>query len=279
MKKRDELEEGRRSGIITLVTDFGERDPFVGVMKGVILGRFGAARIVDLTHQIDVFAPAAAGFWLERAYRWFPRGTVHVAVVDPGVGTSRGILAAEVDGHVFLAPDNGLLAPVFASATEGAPVIVKVELVKLATLFALPKPSATFHGRDVFAPIAAELAADRVWMEELGAQRLDVASVVPSPLAEPVVQGGTISGAVVTIDHFGNALTNVRAKLVAKLAKPVVSVAGRDVRIVKTYGEAAKGELVALVGSFDVLEVSVVEGSAAKTLALAPGAPVVIREA
>lgn len=271
-------EGGRRSGIITLLTDFGERDPFVGVMKGVILGRFGAARIVDLTHQLDVFAPAAAGFWLERSFRWFPRGTVHVAVVDPGVGTARGILAAEVDGHVFLAPDNGLLPPVLASATEGAPVIVKVELTKLATLFNLPKPSATFHGRDVFAPIAAELAADRVWMEELGTERLDRGAVVPSPLRAPVVDGGVVTGSIVTIDHFGNAITNVRAKQLAKLTRPVVSVAGRELRLVKTYGEARRGELVALVGAFDALEVSEVEGSAAKALALTPGTPVVIRE-
>src|ERR1700761_2543718 len=102
----------RPSGVITITTDFGHKGPFVGVMKGVMLARFAAARIVDLTHEIVVHWPAEAGFWLSRSFEYFPAGTVHVAVVDPGVGTSRGIVAVAAREHVFLAPDNGLLAPI-----------------------------------------------------------------------------------------------------------------------------------------------------------------------
>ncbi len=146
------------SGLITLTTDFGHEGPFVGVMKGVIWGRFAEARLVDLTHEILAHWPAEAGFWLSRSHRYFPHGTVHVAVVDPGVGTSRSNLVVQADGHLFLAPDNGLLAPVVARAKEA--LIVRMSAASLGRL-GIHRPSATFHGRDVFAPVAAELAAGR----------------------------------------------------------------------------------------------------------------------
>ena len=144
------------SGVITVTTDFGHQGPFVGVIKGCILTRFPAARIIDLTHEIVVHWPAEAGFWLARAYPYFPAGTVHVAVVDPGVGTSRDILALEAGGHYFLAPDNGLLAPVFARSPDAR--LTRLAALSLARLN-IANPSATFHGRDIFAPVAAELAA------------------------------------------------------------------------------------------------------------------------
>src|ERR1700733_2998979 len=138
------------SGVITITTDFGHQGPFVGVMKGVILTRFPEARIVDLTHEIVVHWPAEAGFWLARAFEYFPSGTVHVAVVDPGVGTSREIVAVSVENHVFFAPDNGLVAPV----VNGPPsaTVIQFDTGRLAR-FGLHRPSATFHGRDIFAPI------------------------------------------------------------------------------------------------------------------------------
>src|SRR5579872_7198564 len=154
----------KASGVITITTDFGHQGPFVGVMKGVILTRFPAARLIDLTHEIVVHWPAEAGFWLVRAFAYFPPGTVHVAVIDPGVGTSRDILAVSAQQHVFLAPDNGLLAPVVASHPDSE--VIRFDALQLAR-FGVHRPSATFHGRDIFAPIAAELAAGRCAPGEL----------------------------------------------------------------------------------------------------------------
>jgi S-adenosylmethionine hydrolase len=157
------------SGVITLTSDFGLQDPFVGVMKGQILARFHDARIVDLTHEVLAHWPVEAGFWLARAYRYFPQGTVHVAVVDPGVGGSRGIAVVEGDGHLFLAPDNGLLGNVVEALT--APRLRQLSDSFIASL-GVTRPSATFHGRDIFAPVAAELAAGRAAPDSLG-ERVD----------------------------------------------------------------------------------------------------------
>src|SRR5690242_14934522 len=158
-------EVARPSGVITITTDFGHQGPFVGVIKGCILTRFPEARLIDLTHEIVVHWPAEAGFWLARAFSYFPAGTVHMAVVDPGVGTARNIVALRAGGHYFLAPDNGLLAPVAARARD--PYIVRLGAAPLAHL-GIHHPSATFHGRDIFAPVAAELAAGRSRIEDLG---------------------------------------------------------------------------------------------------------------
>src|SRR2546430_13577877 len=155
---------GKPSGVLTITTDFGHQGPFVGVMKGCILTRFPGARIIDLTHEIVVHWPAEAGFWLARAFEYFPTGTVHVAVVDPGVGTSRDILAVHASGHYFLAPDNGLLAPIVNRARDA--LIVRLGTAELARL-GVQRPSATFHGRDIFAPVAAELAAGRCPLQAL----------------------------------------------------------------------------------------------------------------
>ncbi len=194
------------SGVITLTTDFGHKDPFVGVMKGQVLRRFPAARLVDLTHEILVHWPAEAGFWLGRSFGYFPPGTVHVAVVDPGVGSSRDIAVVEAEGQLFLAPDNGLLAGVL-ERLEAAPILRRLDDGVLRDL-GIHRPSATFHGRDIFAPVAAELAAGRLRPEALGPV---VPELVPGWLDEPVLAGGQLSGAVVTVDHFGNLLTNLDA--------------------------------------------------------------------
>ena len=146
------------SGVITITTDFGHKGPFVGVMKGVILQRFRDAKVIDLTHEIPAQWPPEAGFWVRRSYRYFPRGTVHVAIVDPGVGTERDILLVEHDHHYFMAPDNGLLARLLDHAE--AALVFKLDLGALERLH-IPAPSNTFHGRDIFAPIAAELAAGK----------------------------------------------------------------------------------------------------------------------
>src|SRR5262249_11492704 len=162
---------------------------------GVILSRLPDARIIDVTHEVPVYWPAEAGFWLARSYEYFPRGSVHIAVVDPGVGTSRDIIAVEADGHAFLGPDNGLLAPVVAPATR--PAIYRLELSSARPRFRLPTPSATFHGRDIFAPLAAELAAGRAQVADFGPAITDI---VPAWVDDPVATPEQVAGVVITID-------------------------------------------------------------------------------
>jgi S-adenosyl-L-methionine hydrolase (adenosine-forming) len=262
----------KASGVITLTTDFGHQGPFVGVMKGAILTRFRDARIVDLTHEIVVHWPAEAGFWLARAFGYFPQGTVHVAVVDPGVGTARNILAVRAAGHVFLAPDNGLLAPVVGRLPDAQ--IVRLGGVQLARLN-VQRVSATFHGRDIFAPVAAELAAGRCEVSALGET---VTSLVPAWVEDPAVEGRSVSGVVITIDHFGNLITNIDGTLLERFRLPLVHAGNHAVPLLRTYGDARPGDYLALVNSFGVLEIARAENSAAEGLGLSRGAPVVVRD-
>jgi len=256
------------SGVVTLTTDFGLKDPFVGVMKGQVLARFREARIVDLTHDVLVHWPAEAGFWLSRSFRYFPEGTVHVAVVDPGVGSEREIAVVETEGHVFLAPDNGLLAAVVEAAV--AAVLRRVGADALRRL-GLGTPSATFHGRDVFAPLAAELASGREQPAALGPP---VDELIPGWIEEVLVGPGQVTGTVVTLDHFGNLITNIDGRLLQGIPHPVVRVAGRDLPLCRTYSDARPGEYLALVNSFGVLEIARAESSAAEGLGVDRGAPV-----
>lgn len=258
------------AGIVTLTTDFGHQGPFVGVMKGVILGRYAAARIVDLTHEIPAQWPPEAGFWVSRVYPWFPTGTVHVAVVDPGVGTERDILIVERDGHCFLAPDNGLLAPLIDGAGDAR--VYRLDPAALSRL-GVGAPSMTFHGRDVFAPVAAELAAGRTQPASLGIATSDWA---PAWLDEPEVASDRITGVVVAIDSFGNLISNIDGALLGGRDAPGIRVAGRDVPLVPTYGRARPGDYLALINSFGVLEVARAEGDAAAGLGVERGAPVTV---
>jgi S-adenosyl-L-methionine hydrolase (adenosine-forming) len=260
------------SGVITITTDFGHQGPFVGVMKGVILSRLATAHIVDLTHEIVVHWPAEAGFWLARAFRYFPSGTVHIAVVDPGVGTSRDIIAVTAGGHWFLAPDNGLLAPIIDLQRDAS--VVRLTAARLTT-FGIHSPSATFHGRDIFAPIAAELAAGRCVAADLG-ERVD--SVVPAWVDEPSVEHGSVSGVVITIDHFGNLITNIDGTLIEAFRKPLVHAGNHTFPLLRTYGDTQPGQYLALVNSFGVIEIARAEQSAADGLGLGRGAPVSVRE-
>jgi S-adenosyl-L-methionine hydrolase (adenosine-forming) len=262
----------RPSGVITITTDFGHQGPFVGVMKGRILSRFAEARIVDLTHEILVHWPAEAGFWLARSYHYFPEGTVHVAVVDPGVGTSRDIVAVTAGGHYFLAPDNGLLAPIVARHPDAR--IVRFNAPQLARL-GIHKPSATFHGRDIFAPVAAELAAGHCAPEELGTT---VTSLVPAWVDEPTVEASSVTGVVITLDHFGNLITNIDAPLIERFRLPLVHAGNHSFPLLRTYGDTRPGEYLALINSFGVIEIARAEQSAAEGLGLGRGAPVTVRD-
>jgi len=260
------------SGVITITTDFGHKGPFAGVMKGVILSRFADAKVVDLAHDIPAQWPPEAGFWVSRSYPWFPAGTVHLAIVDPGVGTERDILMAAIDGHVFIAPDNGLLGQLLDNAES--PQVFKLMASKTKNL-GLPVASATFHGRDIFAPIAAELAAGRVSLQALGEP---VRTWTPSWLDDPETSEGRVSGVIVTIDAFGNLISNIDASLLDSFREPVASIAGHQIPMLQTYGRAKPGDLLALVNSFGVVEVARAEGSAAEGLGSERGAPLLIRE-
>lgn len=260
------------SGVITITTDFGHKGPFAAVMKGVILSRFPGARVIDLAHDIPAQWPPEAGFWVSRSFQWFPRGSVHLAIVDPGVGTERDILVAECDDHVFMAPDNGLLAQLLDNCDE--PRVYKLDMEKLETL-KLPAPSATFHGRDIFAPVAAELAAGRVAVGDIATPTSDW---TPGWIDEPEAASGKVTGIIVTIDTFGNLISNIDAKLVEHFSEPVANIAGHQIAMRTTYGRAQPGDYLALINSFGVIEIARAEGSAADGLGSARGAPLVMRD-
>ncbi len=251
--------------IITLTTDFGEDSPFVAAMKGVILCVNPAARIVDLSQQIPPQDVGHAAFFLAEAVPCFPPGVIHVVVVDPGVGTDRQLLYVEANGHRLLAPDNGVCHRLLAGSAER-------RLIRLADArFWRPTVSSTFHGRDILAPVAGHLSLG-VDPRRLGPV---VTQWVSPPWPEPVSETERILGEVVFVDHFGNLITNIPAELLPEAGPAKLSVESHPVlRWVRSYGEAAPGELVALLSSSGLLEVAVVQGSAAARLDLRRGAKV-----
>jgi len=266
------MSQFKPAGIVTVTTDFGHKGPFAAVMKGVMLQRFPAITVIDLAHDIPAHWPGEAGFWISRSYSYFPAGTVHIAIVDPGVGTEREIIVVEHDGHVFIAPDNGLLAPVIN--LNSRPVIFCVDIGKLAGI-GIIEPSSTFHGRDIFAPIAAEIAAGQIVATDIGRP---TGQWTPGWISDPETLDGVVSGLVVTIDTFGNLITNIDATLIASMQTPAVTVAGHTLDLIDTYGRAEPGEFLALINSFGVLEIARAEGSATEGLGTGRGAPVTVAE-
>ena len=260
------------SGIITITTDFGHKGPFTAVMKGVILTRFANATIIDLAHDIPAQWPPEAGFWVSRSYQYFPPGSVHLAIVDPGVGTERDILLVAYDQHYFIAPDNGLLARMLDSAADAA--VFKLDMNCLPQL-GIDNPSMTFHGRDIFAPIAAELAAGRITPAKIGTATTEW---TPAWLDEPEIIGRKITGVVITVDNFGNLISNIDAQHLRDFAKPVVHIAGHEIAVLGTYGHARPGDYLALINSFGVVEIARAEGSAAEGLGAERGAPVTVSD-
>jgi len=261
--------------VVTLLTDFGREDAYVGAMKGVMLGINPQVRIVDISHAIPPRNLTRAACIAVRYHRCFPPRSVHVIVVDPGVGSDRDIVALRVDGHVFLAPDNGVLTLLLQSA--GAADVYRVEN---RILFRHPV-SATFHGRDIFAPVAAHLAGGMA-LEEVGCA-LCAADLKTLKLAAPTVSGRTVAGVVTAVDHFGNLLTNIGRELLSAAAPAgggrrfQVRVAGQRIQGVFThYAAAAEGCLMALVDSDGYLEIAVRGGSAADRLGAGPGDAVVL---
>ena len=258
--------------VIALLSDFGSRDHYVGTIKGVIIGICPDAHLVDITHDIAPHDVVDGALELAAAYKYFPAGTIFVAVVDPGVGSQRRGIAADVGDYRFVCPDNGLLTVV---AREAPPKKV-VELTERR--YARPTVSRTFEGRDRFAPAAAWLAKG-IQLPALGRavsdiQRLDI--------PQPAMDGSTLSGAVLRIDRFGNLVTNVDRKTFEKFGREGIQITagGKTVgRLVATYSEIQAGEVCGLFGSTDHLEFAANSGSAAETLGLVRGAPVEIRRA
>jgi S-adenosylmethionine hydrolase len=247
--------------IITLTTDFGLKDGFVGTMRGVIWSICPSAQIADISHAIAAQNVLEGALVLWRAHAFFPPGTVHVAVVDPGVGTRRRPLAAKMGMQYFVGPDNGLFTPMFEQAGKnGWPL----EIVHLTNeKYFLPRVSRTFHGRDIFAPVGAHLA-NGVPLAELGPAVMDPVQLqMPKPEKTP----SGWSAHIVWVDNFGNLATDLPAEVLVEHEHVTFHLHGRIVRgLVAAYGEKGPGELVALVDSENQIEIAIVNGSAAEVL-------------
>ena len=267
---------------IVLTTDFGLDDPYVGVMKGVVAGINPSAQVIDLTHQIRPQNVRQAAFVLGTSYRFFSPGAIHVAVVDPGVGTSRLALLLLTPWGRFLAPDNGVLSQVFRDYLDRPPERVgRVEVPEKLAAYSLTNSSywlhpvsQTFHGRDIFAPVAAHLSLG-VPPERLGEPVGDL-SWLPQP--SPIERDNGVHGEVVNVDHFGNLVTNIPSSMLAAPDGISLTISGWVIRgLSQTYHESEQSgddELVALVGSQGFLEVAVRNGSAALSLGVDVGEPV-----
>lgn len=266
--------------VVTLTTDFGTADGYVGAMKGVIADIAPHAQIVDLTHDIAPQGVRGAAFALYRAVPYYPPASVHCVVVDPGVGTPRRALALRTEDKQYLVgPDSGVFTLFCPPFTDVEPVAV--ELTELRWWRAGHEPSATFHGRDVFAPVAAHIArqieAGHIDLEAFGPPATDLRRFeVPAPIEDR----DAYRGEVVHVDHFGNAITNLPERWVEHAeGQAVVEAGGQKMPVVRTYADVEAGSLCGLIGSSGWVEVACRDGSAAARLGLAPGIPVALRRA
>lgn len=267
--------------IVTLTTDFGTADGFVGAMKGVILSIAPDAQVVDLTHEIppqDILAGALA---LETACRFFPKGTIHIAVVDPGVGSARAAIGIQTENHLFVGPDNGIFELAVQADKRRSPdaVLVDGRTVRLNDpKFHLGRASATFHGRDIFAPAAAWLANGNL-LESMGES---VSIRTRLPITVPKFTREAIDAHVLRPDRFGNLVSDLTGEKFQDwnpLGQPVaIEIAGRDVGgMVRTFTDAAPGQLLAYFGSGGRLEIAVNQGNAAQLFAWNVKSPLPIR--
>jgi S-adenosyl-L-methionine hydrolase (adenosine-forming) len=257
--------------IVTILTDFGTRDAFVGIMKGVILGINPAVTLIDLSHDVPPQDVVAGALILRSAAAFFPPGTIHVAVVDPGVGSARRALLVETREAFFIGPDNGLL-----SLAAPAEAVVRVIHLTNAEYF-LQRPSHTFHGRDLFAPIAAHLSLGKA-PERFGPAVSAMARLTLPPV-EPHETG--LSGSVIYIDHFGNLITNITEADLQPFSKESLLVSIKAMRIqgiVPSYAAVETGAPAALINSWGMLEIAVRNGSAAQRFGVFVGHPIHLTE-
>jgi S-adenosylmethionine hydrolase len=253
------------SGIITLTTDFGTTDPYAAMMKGVILSINTAAKIIDVTHQIRAGSVSQAAVVILETFPYFPAGTVHVAVVDPGVGSGRRLIALQARSHWFVGPDNGVFWPVIKD-DKGALVVQLTE-----TKYFLAHITRTFHGREIFAPVAAHLS--------LGVSLEGMGRIVKNPvslnLPAPYEDNDALYGQVIWIDNFGNIITNISSVALGRFlgkAMPCIKVGNLVIkRLSNIYADVEEGELLALINSSDLLEVAVNMGRACDYLGADPG--------
>lgn len=258
--------------IITLTSDFGTQDHYVACMKGLILCINPKATIVDITHDIAPHGVVQAAFILRQIWPWFPPGTIHVAVVDPGVGTRRQILVGRYTDRIVIAPDNGLISLVHRDGQ-----LQELRIVENRQFFG-GALSSTFHGRDVMAPVAAHIA-NGVRLSELGplTDHLEVLSLPP-----PRRDATSLTGEILYVDHFGNLITNISVADVNSLAGrrgPLRAFLGERMigQIHTTYGDVEPGEPLALVDSAQMVEIAINRGDAAETYGAKIGDPVVLR--
>lgn len=251
--------------IITLTTDFGYRDSFVGTMKGVILGISPEVRIIDLSHGVAAGDIAGGAFALMTAAPYFPEGTIHVVVVDPGVGSTRRAIAIRTRQAIFLGPDNGVLS--WALREEASPEVRAVRNQE----FLLPRLSATFHGRDLFAPASAWLAQGRAF-EDLGPEVTSFERL-RWPGCSRVAEG--FQTEVIYVDIYGNAITGFPAEHAAGV-REVILPTGQRIPFLPFYSAAPAGRPLAVAGSSGLVEIAINQGHAAKELDIAPGASVII---
>ncbi len=263
--------------IITLLTDFGARDEYVGLMKGVILSIHPSATIVDITHHIDGQDIVQAAFAIHSSYRYFPTGSVHLVVVDPGVGSDRSLLALKSGQHYFVAPDNGVLSLLVEQADIAA--LVKITNSK----FYLDSVSPTFHGRDIIAPVGAHIALG-VELERLGNQ-LEPADVVRiTGIRARKSDDGRVIGKIIAVDHFGNLISNIEMEMLLQSGfanqtnQPVIQIGSHTIQgIARTYANGRPQNPTALIGSRGYLEIAVPGGNAAQLLAVRKGARVQVK--
>lgn len=269
MTARQTADHGHGRPIVTLLTDFGEGS-YVASVKGVLLSITRSIQIVDITHSLMMGDVGPAGYVLSHTSRYFPAGTIHLAVVDPGVGMDRMPLIVRADGHYYVGPDNGLFGEVLRTAVEVNAFHVREEKCLSERI------SPTFHGRDLFAPVAARLAGD-VDPNALG-DTIATADLIPSPIPTPIRTRNDLTGQVVWVDSFGNLMTNLTEDMVKEWsgndAYRVVIGWEQIHDLIRTFQDTHQGNLACLFGSWSTLEVVVSEGSAATRLGVSIGEPV-----
>lgn len=244
------------SPFITLITDFGVRDAYVGSMKGVIAGSAPHASVIDVCHAVPPQDIQKGAFVLWSGLDAFPKQSIHVVVVDPGVGSARRALAVETDSAFFVGPDNGVLWPSIAQHSSWKAVVLD------RPAFFREPVSSTFHGRDIFSPVAAHLARG-VPLEQLGSPVLDI---VQLDLFEVEHTGNTLIGQVIDVDHFGNLITNISASRIQDVKAHLVTPEGSSLALSTTFSDVEPGECVAYIDSFGLLEVAIRDGSAQRSL-------------
>ena len=268
--------------ILTLTTDFGTSDTYVGIMKGVILSINPKAQIVDLTHAVPPQDIYEAAFSIYSAYRYFPKGTIHIIVVDPGVGSDRRAIVCQTENAFFVCPDNGVLSYLLQNVeNEGKQSVNTVEIQNKA--YSLPEVSHTFHGRDIFAPVAAHLSLG-VPLADIGQS---VQTLVQLPIRVPELSGNMLIGQIVKIDRFGNAITNISESAIDRLKNTSTGkMSAYEIRIGRVrlnrlnraYAESGIGKPLAIIGSSGLLEIAINGGNAKESLELKWEDPVVIQK-